>query len=212
MSLFFEVIANNPQFSFFQHIREQCLYYVEINKGRELQGERLAYPTSPNYPEESYYLELFATLAESWSQKRPVLFARTDIHDAFALGGFLNSAKPRSLHETYGERSNDPILQIEMSLDEFLIMHSWKSTIDESRNAYLIWHELSRGEQQVLLLSIEGCSNRVIANRLDISERTVEVRRKSISTHFSKPTMYLVIKQLLESIGASELVLKEDAR
>lgn len=46
---------------------------------------------------------------------------------------------------------------------------------------------LTEREQQVLALMAEGCSNRLIAARLFVSERTVEAHVRAIFLHLGLP-------------------------
>jgi DNA-binding NarL/FixJ family response regulator len=61
--------------------------------------------------------------------------------------------------------------------------------------------DLTPPEQEVLLLMLEGHTNRGIANRLEVSERTVENRRRRIFEVFGTHSLAILVRMVCETIG-----------
>ena len=68
----------------------------------------------------------------------------------------------------------------EVTREVVLIDEKERVTWEKKRGVIDRFRKLSPSELAVLSMLLEGCSNRVIANRLDVSQRTVEGRRSKI--------------------------------
>lgn len=64
---------------------------------------------------------------------------------------------------------------------------------------------LSEVEREVLDLIVEGVPNKTIANRLDISVRTVEVRRQNIFSKLSAASLAELVQVVVEARGSGLL-------
>ena len=71
---------------------------------------------------------------------------------------------------------------------------------------------LTDGELWVLRYLIEGSLNKRIANRLGISERTVEARRKRIFEKTETTSVASLVRTLIETVGAEEITRRCDAQ
>ena len=60
---------------------------------------------------------------------------------------------------------------------------------------------LTLPELDVLLYMLEGHTNRGIANRLDVSERTVENRRRRVFDVFGTHSLAILVRKVCETIG-----------
>lgn len=70
--------------------------------------------------------------------------------------------------------------------------------------------KLSASELEVLCYILEGGMNRAIANKLDISERTVENRRRKIFETFGSHSVAVVTRMISETIGCDEVFKMRD--
>jgi two-component system, LuxR family, response regulator DctR len=120
-------------------------------------------------------LELFARLSESGISKvMPVIFltGHADVAtavDAVKRGAFDFCEKPFS--------NNQLVDRIEAALQQS------QATIEAGRAAQAIANqlaELTEREQAVVKLVVQGLPNKLIADQLDISVRTVEVHRARV--------------------------------
>jgi two-component system response regulator FixJ len=59
-------------------------------------------------------------------------------------------------------------------------------------------NSLTKREQQVAALVVDGCANKMIAAELGISERTVEVHRASVMTKLEAKTLPQLVKKYLK--------------
>lgn len=65
---------------------------------------------------------------------------------------------------------------------------------------------LTDGELQVLRLVLEGSLNKRIANQLQISERTVEARRKRIFEKMRTQSVAQLVRAIIETVGMDEIL------
>lgn len=71
---------------------------------------------------------------------------------------------------------------------------------------------MTDGELQVLRAVVDGQLNKRIARQLEISERTVEARRKRIFEKTETTSVALLVRMIVESIGVEGLYKKCDER
>lgn len=67
---------------------------------------------------------------------------------------------------------------------------------------------LSEGELLVLRLVLDGQLNKRIANKLDISERTVEARRKRIFEKTRTESVAQLVREIVETVGMDDILLR----
>lgn len=65
---------------------------------------------------------------------------------------------------------------------------------------------LTDGELRVLRLVLEGSLNKRIANQLEISERTVEARRKRIFEKMGTQSVAQLVRSIIETVGMDDVL------
>ncbi len=72
-----------------------------------------------------------------------------------------------------------------------------QAEVERSRDARQRFDRLSRREREVLDIVLEGCSNKQIAERLEISLRTVEVHRASLMNKLEVTSVAALVRAAL---------------
>lgn len=86
------------------------------------------------------------------------------------------------------------------------------STSEEIEEVRRCCEQLTASELDVLCLVLDGSLNKAIANRLDVSERTVENRRRKIFEKFGSHSIAVVTRKISETIGCEAVYQMRDAR
>lgn len=147
--------------------------------------------------------QLTAILYEAQMLQQKVFLARADVPDCFAIGEFIDQEE--SACDEIAHSNSSPEECLEQLLDNFVISHTWFGNAQRA-----IWvrkriGSLTSGEREVLLLSLQGLQNKMIATRLDVSERTVENRRRSILNEFGERSLFSVARVIYETVGFAEV-------
>lgn len=87
-----------------------------------------------------------------------------------------------------------------------------KSQIAEAEHIRECCERLTASELDVLCMVLDGSLNKAIANRLDVSERTVENRRRKIFETFGTHSIAVITRKISETIGCDAVYSMRDAR
>lgn len=99
--------------------------------------------------------------------------------------------------------------ELEDSLREALTVSSLVRESDRrTRGVTQQLDRLSEGELWVLRLVLDGHLNKRIANKLDISERTVEARRKRIFEKTRTQSVAQLVREIVETVGMNEILMR----
>lgn len=96
---------------------------------------------------------------------------------------------------------------LEESIGEALAISAEASdTLGRVREVAEQLDRFTDGELQVLRLVLEGNLNKRIANQLQISERTVEARRKRIFEKMRTQSVAQLVRSIIETVGMDEIL------
>lgn len=132
------------------------------------------------------------------------IFSRSDLPNCFAIVSF--TCEPRRLCGNSLERELALVIDNLQSLEVF---HTWTASANHVSVVRDRVERFSLGHRKALAMVMNGTSNKVIAVRLDVGERTIENRRQGIAASFGARSMTEVAELVFETIGLAEIVIEE---
>lgn len=160
-------------------------------------------------PESAEHVSDLITQIRQVAQQSPhvLLVCETDSHEKIiaAIEGASFSVLP----------SNASLEQLESEILRALKANNHQSTTLESEaqsQVIQICNSLTASELDVLCGILDGGMNKTIASQLDLSERTIENRRRKIFDRFGTHSVAVITRMISESIGCEAVFRMREER